>query len=84
MVNLLENVCFSSNSKVFIETLKRFSTCDCSEHASFEEVVWSETAFYTEFLAKAMIQGAKCQESFESLRCFGAGFWLGLNFWVKN
>ena len=50
---------FSSNSKVFIETLKRFSTCDCSEHASFEEVVWSETAFYTEFLAKAMIQGAK-------------------------
>ena len=50
---------FSSNSKVFIETLKRFSTCDCSEHASFEEVVWSETAFYTEFLAKAMIQGTK-------------------------
>ena len=50
---------FSSNSKVFIETLKRFSTCECSEHASFEEVVWSETAFYTEFLAKAMIQGAK-------------------------
>ena len=50
---------FSSNSKVFIETLRRFATCDCENHASFEEVVWSETAFYTEFLAKAIIQGAK-------------------------
>ena len=51
---------FSSNSKVFIETLRRFATCDCESHASFEEVVRSETAFYTEFLAKeAIIQGAK-------------------------
>ena len=50
---------FSSNSKVFIETLRRLATCDCESHASFEEVVWSETAFYTEFLAKAIIQGAK-------------------------
>ena len=50
---------FSSNSKVFIQTLKRFSTCNCSEHASFEEVAWSETVFCTKCIAKAMSEGAK-------------------------
>ena len=38
---------FSSNSKVFIETLRRFATCDCENHASFEEVEYSIHVFWS-------------------------------------
>ena len=58
---------FTSSTKVFIDTLKQFAVCTCKVHAGFNEVTWTETGFYNQRLAKAIVEGAR--KSFEAWWC---------------
>ena len=49
---------FTSTSESFVFALKCFATCKCAKHASFMQVGWTETGFYTSKLADAIVRGA--------------------------
>ena len=43
----------------FVKTLhKMFGLCTCKEHASFSEINYTETAFYPQCLAKALLKSS--------------------------
>ena len=49
---------FTSTSESFVFALRCFATCKCAKHASFMQVGWTETGFYTSKLADAIVRGA--------------------------
>ena len=49
---------FTSTSESFVFALRCFATCKCAKHASFMQVGWIETGFYTSKLADAIVRGA--------------------------
>lgn len=52
-----KSLCFVSTHFPFVKYLhRRFGVCSCEEHASFSEVNYSETAFYAQCLARALIR----------------------------
>ena len=50
---------FQSSHPSFCQSLKRFGTCNCKEHAPFGSVSWVDTGFYNCTLARGIINGAK-------------------------
>ena len=52
-----KSLCFVSTHFPFVKTLhKMFGLCTCQEHAGFSEVNYTETAFYPQCLARALIR----------------------------
>ena len=52
-----KSLCFVSTHFPFVKHLRKcFGFCFCEEHASFSEVNHSETAFYPQCLAKALVR----------------------------
>ena len=49
---------FKSTSESFVFALRCFATCKCAKHASFMQIGWTETGFYTSKLADAIVRGA--------------------------
>ena len=50
---------FQCSHSAFCQSLKRFGTCTCKEHAPFSSVSWVDTGFYNKTLARGIINGAK-------------------------
>ena len=52
-----KSLCFVSTHFPFVKTLhKMFGLCTCQEHAAFSEINYTETAFYPQCLARALIR----------------------------
>ena len=50
---------FQCSHLSFCQSLKRFRTCTCKEHAAFSSVSWVDTGFYNRTWARGIINGAK-------------------------
>ena len=46
---------FQCSHSAFCQSLKRFGTCTCKEHAPFSSVSWVDTGFYNKTLARGIV-----------------------------
>ena len=54
---------FVSDSEAMCRPLRRFQACDCTEHAPFNKVNWSKTAYYNDQLARVLNSAFKAAMS---------------------